>query len=56
MTLRIREIIIRAEVTPSSEDARAASTETGKGRQDKPGEESLTTRFFKDDHAQKNER
>lgn len=56
MTLRIREIIIRAEVTPGSEDTRASSQETAKGRQDAPGEESLATRFYKEDHAQENER
>ena len=56
MSLRIREIIIRAEVTESQEDRIALQQDSPKESREPYEQSSLANRFYEQDHAKENER
>ena len=56
MSLRIREIIVRAEVTGSQEDRIALTQDRPDQSRDPYQQTSLAVRFYEENHAKQNER
>jgi len=56
MSLRIREIIVRAEVTGSREDRIALTQDRPAESRDPYEQTSLAVRFYEENHAKENER
>lgn len=56
MSLRIREIIVRAEVTESPEDRTPQAAQIKRDSQDQYEPDTMTRRFYEEDRSKANER
>lgn len=56
MALRIREIIVRAQVTGTAEDRIPKAAFTEKDSQDRYEPQTMAERFYEKDHSETNER